>query len=669
MNKKTDLDTLCINTIRTLSIDAVEKAKAGHPGMPMGTAPLAYQLWTKHLRHSPENPQWINRDRFVLSAGHGSMLLYSLLHLTGYNLPLEEIKQFRQLNSMTPGHPEYEPDLGVETTTGPLGQGFGNGVGMALAQKYLAAYFNREGFAVIDYTIYGIVSDGDIMEGVQSEAASLAGHLRLDNIIYFYDDNSISIDGETDLSFSEDVGKRYEAYGWNVVHADGNDLASIESALSRCRTDNEGRPSLIVTKTNIGYGSPNKQDTAASHGAALGEDEVRKTKEAYGFDPDKDFFIPEEARTHFRQAIDVGSQLENEWKELLSEYATRYPELYSEFKELEEGKLNIDWKSVLPKFSPDDGKMATRKASGTTLEHIVKESPQIIGGSADLTPSNNTRVSYHEDHSAKNRLGRYIRYGVREHSMGAIMNGMALSHLRPYGGTFLIFSDYMRASLRLAAMMKAPVIYVFTHDSIGLGEDGPTHQPVEHLSSLRAMPNIHVIRPADANETALAWQMALERTDGPTVLALTRQGLPIIDRNKYAPADGVLKGGYVLAGGEQDDMIIIATGSEVQLALEAREKLLEQGISARVVNMACFEVFDNQSDEYRNSVLPPQITGRIAVEAGVSYGWQKYTGINGVHVSLERFGVSAKVNDAMQALGFTADKVVEKALNLQKSGG
>ena len=665
MNKNLDLDTLCINTIRTLTIDAVEKAKAGHPGMPMGTAPVAYQLWTKHLRHHPENPQWINRDRFVLSAGHGSMLLYALLHLTGYDLPLDEIKQFRQLNSKTPGHPEYEPELGVETTTGPLGQGFGNGVGMAIAQKYLAAYFNRDGFPVIDYTIYGIVSDGDIMEGVQSEAASLAGHLKLDNIIYFYDDNSISIDGETDLAFSEDVGTRYKAYGWNVEHADGNDLASIESALSRCRTDNDGRPSLIVTKTNIGYGSPNKQDTAASHGAALGEDEVRSTKEVYGFDPDKDFFIPEEARDHFRKAVNKGHELENEWQALLEEYQSRYPDLYRELMELQKGTLNIDWNSVLPEFSPEDGKMATRKASGAALEHIVKQSPLIIGGSADLTPSNNTQVSYHEDHSAENRLGRYIRYGVREHGMGAIMNGMGLSHLRPYGGTFLIFSDYMRASVRLAAMMKTPVIYVYTHDSIGLGEDGPTHQPVEHLSSLRAIPNLHVIRPADANETALSWQMALERTEGPTVLALTRQGLPIIDRERYASADGMFKGGYVLAGGEQDDMVIIATGSEVQLALGAREELLKQGISARVVNMVCCEIFDSQTQDYRNSVLPPDITKRMAVEAAVSHGWHKYTGLDGVHVSLERFGVSAKGGDAMQALGFTVDRVVEAALTLK----
>lgn len=665
MKKNSNIDTLCINTIRSLAIDAVEKAKAGHPGMPMGMAPVAYQLWTTCLRHHPGNPRWINRDRFVLSAGHGSMLLYALLHLTGYDLPLEEIKQFRQLNSKTPGHPEYEPKRGVETTTGPLGQGFGNGVGMALAQKYLAAYFNRDGFPVLDYTIFGIVSDGDIMEGVQSEAASLAGHLKLDNIIYFYDDNSISIDGETDLSFSENVGKRYEAYGWNVEHADGNDLASIESALSRCRTDNGGRPSLIVTRTNIGYGSPNKQDTAASHGAALGEDEVRKTKEVYVFDPDKDFFIPEEVRARFRKAIDQGQKLENEWQELIGEYQNRYPDLYRELMELQKGVLNIDWKSVLPEFSPEDGKMATRKASGATLEHIVKQSPLIIGGSADLTPSNNTRVSYHEDHSAGNRLGRYIRYGVREHGMGAIMNGIALSHLRPYGGTFLIFSDYMRASVRLAAMMKKPVIYVYTHDSIGLGEDGPTHQPVEHLSSLRAMPNLHVIRPADANETALAWQMALERTDGPTVLALTRQGLPIIDREHYASADGIFKGGYVLAGGEQDDMVIIATGSEVQLALGAREKLLEQGISARVINMACCEIFDNQPQSYRDSVLPPDITKRMAVEAAVSHGWHKYTGLDGVHVSLERFGVSAKGGEAMQALGFTVERVVETALTLQ----
>ena len=664
MKNNLDLDTLCINAIRTLAIDGVEQAKAGHPGMPMGTAPLAYQLWTKHLRHNPKNPNWANRDRFVLSAGHGSMLLYSLLHLTGYDLPLDELKRFRQLYSKTPGHPEYGHTPGVETTTGPLGQGFGNGVGMAIAQKYLGTYFNRDGFDLLDYKIYAIVSDGDIMEGVQSEAASLAGHLKLDNIIYFYDDNSISIDGETDLSFSEDVAKRYEAYGWNIERAEGNDLQSVEAALRNAQTDNGDKPTLIVTKTIIGYGSPNKQNTAASHGAALGEDEVRKTKEVYGYDPDKTFFIPEEALSHFRLAVNAGESLESDWKNLLASYQKKYPELYQDFVKFQEGLLDIDWKKLLPKFSPENGKLATRAASGKTLEEIASHNPFIIGGSADLTPSNNTNVSYYEDFSASNRLGRYIRYGVREHGMGSIMSGMALSGLRPYGGTFLIFSDYMRATIRLAAMMKQPVIYVFTHDSIGLGEDGPTHQPTEHISSLRAIPNLQVIRPADANETALAWQMALEHKVGPTVLALTRQGLPILDREHYSGAEGIFKGGYVLAGNDHEDLLLIATGSEVQLAIGAYEELLKQGIKARVVNMACWDVFDRQPESYRNSVLPPQISKRIAVEAAVTHGWHKYTGLNGVHIALDRFGESAKGEEAMEALGFTVDNVVGKALEL-----
>ncbi len=660
MKSSNDLDTLCINTIRTLAVDAVEAAGCGHPGMPMGTAPLSFVLWTKYLRHNPDNPHWLNRDRFVLSAGHGSMLLYSLLHLTGYDLPLDELRQFRQLNSKTPGHPEYGHTAGVETTTGPLGQGFGNGVGMALAQKYLAAYFNRDDFKPFDYNIYGIVSDGDMMEGVQSEAASLAGHLKLDNLIYFYDDNGITIDGSTDLSFSENVPKRYEGYGWNVVTADGNDLQSIEKALVSCLENSDGRPSLIATKTNIGYGSPNKQDTAAIHGAALGEEEARLTKKNLGFDPDQTFVIPEKALEVFRTAVAKGAQLEKTWDDELAAYKEKHPELYRELDDFQKGKLSINWEQVLPEFSPEAGKMATRQASGKVLEKLVGESPFIIGGSADLTPSNNTLVKTLQDFSADNYSGRYIRYGIREHGMGAIMNGMALTGLRPYGGTFLVFSDYMRPTIRLAALMGIPVVYVFTHDSIGLGEDGPTHQPVEHIPSLRTIPNLNVIRPADANETAYAWQMALERTDGPTALILTRQGLPIFDRNGVAPASGISKGGYVMAGSDSDDLALIATGSEVQLALGARDELLEEGISARVVNLGCQEVFDQQPESYRNSVLPPQVTRRISIEAGVSFGWGRYTGTGGTSISLERFGESAPGGEAMKALGFTVERVVEE---------
>ncbi len=668
MKNRNDLDALCINTIRTLSVDAVEKAGCGHPGMPMGTAPLSYLLWTKYLRHNPSNPQWLNRDRFVLSAGHGSMLLYSLLHLTGYDLSLEELRQFRQLNSKTPGHPEHGHTAGVETTTGPLGQGFGNGVGMALAQKYLASYFNRGDFKPVDYNIYAIVSDGDLMEGVQSEAASLAGHLKLDNLIYFYDDNGITIDGSTDLSFSENVPKRFEGYGWHVVTADGNDLSSIEKALKSCLENNGGKPSLIATKTNIGYGSPNKQDTAGIHGAALGDEEVRLTKKNLGFDPDKTFVVPEQALEVFRKSVAGGEQLENEWEDGLAGYKDAHPELYAELIDFQKGDLNINWDEVLPVFSHDAGKMATRQASGEVLEKVVGESPFIIGGSADLTPSNNTLVKSLQDFSSENYSGRYIRYGIREHGMGAIMNGMVLSGLRPYGGTFLVFSDYMRPTIRLAALMGVPVVYVFTHDSIGLGEDGPTHQPVEHIPSLRTIPNLNVVRPADANETAYAWKMALNRTDGPTALILTRQGLPIFDRSKIAPASEFTKGGYVMAGSDNDELILIATGSEVQLALGAREQLQKDGIQARVVNMGCQEVFDQQPESYRTSVLPPGITKRISIEAGVSFGWAKYTGFEGKSISLERFGVSAPGGEAMKELGFTVERVVKTARQVRSSG-
>ena len=666
MNYNNDLDIRCINTIRTLTIDAIEKARSGHPGMPMGTAPLSYVLWTQYLRHNPENPNWANRDRFVLSAGHGSMLLYSLLHLTGYDLPLEELKQFRQLNSKTPGHPEYGHTAGVETTTGPLGQGFGNGVGMAIAQKYLAAQFNRGSLKPFDYRIYAIVSDGDLMEGVASEAASLAGHLKLDNLIYFYDDNGITIDGSTDLSFSEDVPKRFEAYGWNVVTADGNDITHHKDALERCLNSNDGKPSLIATKTNIGYGSPNKQDTAGVHGAALGEEEARLTKKNLGCDPDKTFDIPEDVLAHYRKEVEKGQALEKAWEKEIEEWKKQNPDLYQEYEAYQEGRLNIDWELILDEFPTEAGKMATRQASGKVLEKLVAQSPLIIGGSADLTPSNNTLVKSLEDFSADNYSGRYLRYGIREHGMGAIMNGMALSGLRPYGGTFLVFSDYMRPTIRLAALMGIPVVYVFTHDSIGLGEDGPTHQPVEHLAALRAIPNLDVIRPADANETACAWKMAMERNDGPTALILTRQGLPVLDRSRMAPSRDVERGGYVAAGDEKDNMILIATGSEVPLALEAREELEKEGIHARVVNLASWEVFDRQPDSYRNEVLPPSISRRIVIEAGISLGWERYAGSDGLYISLERFGVSAPGAEAMEALGFTVREVVKQCRATKK---
>ncbi len=664
-NPNSTLDRLCIDTIRTLSIDGVQEANSGHPGMPMGMAPAAYTVWTKYLKHNPANPKWINRDRFVLSAGHGSMLLYSLLHLTGYDLPLDELRRFRQLHSRTPGHPEYGLTDGVETTTGPLGQGFGNGVGMALAQKYLAAYFNRPGYKVIDYKIYGIVSDGDLMEGVSSEAASLAGHLKLDNIIYFYDDNKITIDGETDLSFSEDVGKRFEAYEWHVEQADGNDLESIEDALKRAIAQQD-KPSLIRTRTNIGYGSPNKQDTAEVHGSPLGEEEVKLTKQAYGWDPEKKFYLPEDAMTRFRKTGETGRNSEHAWNELFRAYQEKFPALGDKLAAFEEGMPSIDWKKILPVFSPKDGNIATRQASGKTLDVLSPELPYLIGGSADLTPSNNTRPKSAQDFSVNNRLGRYIRFGVREHAMGSLMNGIALSGLRPYGGTFLIFSDYMRPSVRLAALMHQPVIYVYTHDSIGLGEDGPTHQPVEHLASLRAIPNLYVVRPADANETTLAWQIALERNDGPTAIALTRQGLPVIDRTTYAPAENFLKGGYVLASDPDPQLILIATGSEVPVALKAYEQLSGEGIHVRLVNLGCWELFEKQSREYRDEVLPRSVTARLSIEAGISLGWDRYIGSYGESVSLEHFGLSAPVGAVMKELGFTPENVVSRARSLLK---
>lgn len=661
-----DLDKTCINTIRTLAIDAVEKAKSGHPGMPMGAAPMAYVLWTKYLRHNPKNPNWINRDRFILSAGHGSMLLYSLLHLTGYDLPMDEIMRFRSLHSKTPGHPEYGHTPGVETTTGPLGQGFANGIGMAIAEKYLETYFNRPGYKMFDYRIFGIVSDGDLMEGVSAEAASLAGHLKLDNVVYFYDDNSITIDGPTSLAFSEDVGARFKAYGWYVREADGNDLSSIDDAIESCIKQTR-KPALIRVKTNIGFGSPNKQDTAEVHGAALGDEEVKLTKQAYGWDPEKQFYIPEDALAHFHQAVENGRITEAEWNQKLKAYKDKHPKLSSTLETFLMKDRPIDWKTILPVFSKDDGNVATRKASGKVLDTLTQAHPFMIGGSADLTPSNNTKAKNAQQFTADNRLGRYINYGVREHAMGALMNGLALSRFRPYSGTFLVFSDYMRASVRLAALMGIPVIYVFTHDSIGLGEDGPTHQPVEHLAALRAIPNLTVIRPGDANETAFAWKMAMERKTGPTAVALTRQGIPVIDRNRYAAAENIEKGGYILVSDEKPEIILIATGSEVHLAISAYEELQKENIAARVVNMASWEVFEEQDNAYKKQTLPPEITTRVSIEAATSFGWSKYVGEKGLSISMERYGASAPVADVMKAFGFTAENIVKQVKDLLKN--
>jgi transketolase len=631
--------------------------------MPMGTAPMAYTLWTKFLKHNPSNPQWINRDRFVLSAGHGSMLLYSLLHLTGYGLPLEELKKFRQLGSLTPGHPEYGHTVGVETTTGPLGQGFGNAVGMAIGQKYLGATFNKPDFPVIDYFIYGICGDGDLMEGISSEAASLAGHLKLGNLIFLYDDNKISIDGSTDLSFSEDVGARFEAYGWHVqtVH-DGNNIEKIETALRHAQQITD-KPSLIKVRTHIGFGSPHKQDTAEAHGSPLGAEEVKLTKQAYGWDPEKQFYIPDEALKHFRSVLETGKQEEEKWKKLFDGYKKKFPAEADVLLNAVAGNYGENWKKALPVFTAENGTLATREASGKVLSAIAPHLPTLLGGSADLTPSNNTRVKEYIDFQPESYGGKYLRFGVREHAMGSILNGITLTQgIIPYGGTFMVFSDYMRPPIRLAALMGIRPIYVFTHDSIGLGEDGPTHQPVEQLASLRSIPNITVIRPADSSETVAAWKVAIEHHTGPVALALTRQKLPFIDRKKYSPAENLEKGAYILAeNSTSPEIILIGTGSETQFAIGAYEKLIGEGVKARVVSMPSWELFERQPEAYRNSVFPPSVTKRLVVEAGVEFGWHKYASQS---VTINTFGKSAPYEPVYRYFGFTVENVFAKAKEL-----
>jgi len=665
------LDQVCINTIRMLAVDAVEQAKSGHPGMPMGAAPLAYVLWTRFLKHYPTNPHWPDRDRFVLSAGHGSMLLYSLLYLTGYELPLEELKRFRQWGSRTPGHPEYDLTPGVETTTGPLGQGFANGVGMAITEQWLGARFNRPCHAVVDHYTYAIVSDGDLMEGVASEAASLAGHLRLGKLIYCYDDNRISIDGSTELTFTEDVGQRFEAYGWHVQRvSDGNDLAAIDAALQVAQAEHT-RPSLVIVRTHIGYGSPHKQDSAEAHGAPLGSQEVQLTKAFFDWPLDPPFYVPAEALVHFRKAIERGRRWEQEWQTRLHSYAKAYPELADEWHRMMRRELPLGWEASLPSFAAGDGAMATRLASGRVLNAIAPTVPNLVGGSADLATSNNTLLQGAGAFSAENRAGRNLYFGVREHAMGAILNGMAVhGGVIPYGATFLIFSDYMRPAIRLAALSKLPVIYVFTHDSIGLGEDGPTHQPIEHLASLRAMPNLTLIRPADANETVVAWRVALQHTQGPVALALTRQNVRVLDRTHMAAADGLAQGAYVLleAEGGRPDLVLIASGSEVALVVEARARLMQEGIQVRVVSMPSWELFEQQPQAYRESVLPPTVSRRLAVEAGATQGWHYYVGAAGEVVGLARFGASAPGSVVMEQLGFTAAHVVTAARRLLQRG-
>ncbi len=664
--EQTRLDQLSINTIRCLAMDAVEKAKSGHPGLPMGAAPLAYVLWTRFLGHDPLKPRWPNRDRFILSAGHGCMLLYSLLHLTGYDLSLDDLKQFRQWGSKTPGHPEHLLVSGIETTTGPLGQGFSNGVGMAVAQKYLAAHFNRPGYSIVDYKIYALVSDGDLMEGVASEAASLAGHLGLDNLVYIYDSNHITIEGSTELAFTENPGTRFQAYGWFVQNiADGNDLEAVERALRAAQAE-KSRPSLIVARTHIAYGSPNKQDTAGAHGSPLGEEEVNLTKQKFDWPLEPKFFVPDDVRIHFRKAIVRGEQLEAEWQKLLQAYRRAFPELAAEWDRYDRGELPEGWKAKIPAFKPADGPLATRQASGKVLNAVAPVLPTLIGGSADLAPSTDTLIKGAGDFEKGNYAGRNFHFGVREHAMGAVLNGMALSGLIPYGATFLIFSDYLRPTLRLAALMEVHSIFVFTHDSIFLGEDGPTHQPIEQVPALRTIPNLCFIRPADANETAVAWRVAIERRGGPVALALTRQSLPVIDREKYASAEGLTRGGYVLAdtAGKLPRVILIASGSEVGVALEAYEKLWAEGVAARVVSLPSWDLFEKQPQAYRDEVLPPGVTARLAIEAAAPFGWERYIGTRGAVIGMTRFGASAPYKVLAEKFGFTASNVVQRAREL-----
>jgi len=681
------LDRLCIDTVRFLSVDAVQNANSGHPGLPLGAAPMAYVLWTRLLKHNPRDPGWFDRDRFVLSAGHGSMLLYSMLHLTGYGLSLDEIKQFRQWGSKAPGHPERGHTPGVEITTGPLGQGIANAVGMAIAEAQLAARYNRPGFEVIDHATYALVSDGDLMEGVGAEAASLAGHLRLGKLTCLYDDNRVTLAAGTDITFSEDRARRFQAYGWHTVTvADGNDLDAIDAALQTARAET-ARPTLILVRTHIGYGSPHKQDTFEAHGSPLGADEVRLTKQNLGWPIESRFLIPGPALAHFREALERGARDQAGWNERMSAYERAFPQVAQELRRSLRGELPPGWDAEIPFFPADAKGIATRVASGKVMSAIAPRLPALAGGSADLDPSTHTALKglgdfhppagEHDDTQGSSgggwsRAGRNIHFGVREHAMGAILNGLAVhGGIVPYGSTFLLFSDYMRPAIRLAALMGLHVVYVFTHDSIALGEDGPTHQPVEHLAALRAIPDLTVIRPGDANETAVAWMVALETKDRPVALVLTRQAVPTIDRQRYAAADGLRRGAYVLfdsADGEPD-LILIATGSEVGLIVAAAERLQAKGVAVRCVSMPSWELFDAMPEAERDGVLPPSVRARLAVEAGVAQGWHRYVGDAGDVVSVERFGASAPGDVVLREYGFNVEEVYRRALALHAQNG
>lgn len=683
-SETSNLDAECVNTLRFLSVDMVQNANSGHPGMPMGAAPMAYVLWDRYLKHHPANPAWFDRDRFVLSAGHGSALLYSLLHLTGYDLPLAQLKRFREWGSRTPGHPERDLTAGIETTTGPLGQGFGNGVGMAMAEAHLAAVYNRGGFDVINHYTYGIVSDGDLMEGVSSEAASLAGHLQLGKLIYLYDDNLVTLSAGTDITFTEDRAERFRAYGWHVQCVkDGNDLAAIGEAIEAAKADTM-RPSLILVRTHLGYGSPNKQDSFEAHGSPLGPEEVTLSKRNLGWPEAPAFYRPDRALAHFRQALERGQRAESAWNASFTDYTQAFPLLASELQHRMHGELPAGWDEDIPVFPADKQGMATRVASGKVINSIAPRLPSLIGGSADLDPSTHTGLVGGGDFEPPDErladregslgggwsyVGRNLHFGVREHAMGAISNGLAAHGGNiPFAATFLIFSDYMRPPIRLAALMGLQVITIFTHDSLALGQDGPTHQPVEQLAALRAVPDLVVIRPADANEVGMAWRVAVETRDRPVALVLTRQNLPTLDRREYAAADGLRRGAYVLAdaAGGEPDLILIASGSEVSLAMAAQQKLLDEGLKARVVSMPSWELFDKQSQHYRDEVLPPAVKARLAVEAGVAQGWHRYVGAEGDVISVERFGASGLGEVVMSEYGFSVEKVCQRALALSR---
>jgi transketolase len=657
------IEQLSIDTVRVLSADAVQKANSGHPGTPMAIAPIGHVLWSQFMHYNPKNPNWANRDRFILSAGHACMFQYSFLYLTGYDLTLDDLKKFRQLHSKTAGHPEYGLLDGIEVTTGPLGQGFANGVGFAIAQKYLAARYNKPGFDLFNYKIYAVCSDGDLMEGVASEAASLAGHLELGNIIYIYDDNHISIEGDTDITFNEDVAKRFESYGWHVqVVNDVNDVDALSNAINNAKIETS-KPSIIKVRSHIAYGSPNKVDTAGAHGSPLGADELKLVKEFFGFDPDKSFYVPDEVLDYYRKCGEKGAGTEQKWDELFKAYKEKFPELAAEYELAASGELPKGWDASLPVFKAADGKMATRQASGKVLNAIAGKLPTLIGGSADLAPSTDTNMKEYNSFTVEHRDGRNFHFGIREHAMGSALVGMALTKgIIPFGATFLMFSEYMRPPIRLAAIMKIRPIFVYTHDSIGLGEDGTTHQPIEQLASLRSIPNITVIRPADANESAQAWRVAIEHKDGPVVLVFTRQGLPIIDQDKYGKASELEKGAYILSeASKTPELILMATGSEVTLIMQAQAKLEEEGISTRVVSMPSWELFEKQSAAYKEKVLPKAIKKRLAVEMASPMGWHKYTTDEGDTVTMHGFGESAPAEELYKEFGFTVENVVNKA--------